>query len=85
MFALQGGDDVPTNKAAGLDVEGLCADVAPHLATGADFDPSGADAADHDSLHDDVLGRDVGAHQSFLGDENRADVYEITFEGSTDA
>ena len=75
---------MPPNKAAGLNVECLGPDIAPHLAAGADFDLPGADAANDDPLHDDLLGRDVGAHHSFLGDENRVGAYEITFKGATD-
>ena len=84
MSGLKGGDNLPTNKAAWLDAEGLGTDVAPYLAAGVDFDPSGANAANDDPLHDDVLGRDVGAHQPFPADEDSAGDCDIAFKDTTD-
>ena len=84
MFSLQRGDDLPTDKAAGLNMEGLGPDIAPHLATGADFDLPGADAADDDPLHDGTLGRDVGTYQSFLVDEDSVGNVDVAFKDATD-
>ena len=81
MFGRQGGDDLSTDKAAGLDVKGMGADGTPYFAAGVDFDLSGGDAADDDPSHDNVLGRDITAHQSFLVNKDHTGDCEVAFIG----